>query len=436
MSIVKGVLLPGVLFLGFIIFAHINNLPQTRSNGDIVPQTTITKSLKGQANQYGIKQLQKGDGKASSSIQSYQILRTNFRIVTAGGRGRGRGSASDVTNEWHKWDCYTAALMGDQDDTTITSRECDWVKFLPYNSQNNVDMCIVPGNGNDVFVSGSVRTEGRWSECDNITKLMIDYSSYDAEEGGIYIDIGTNIGTCLLQALTTLPNLDVASFEPDPGNQFYVTSTLSKLSNSMKDRISFFPIALGERTDIASIFVDTKNRGNSIVTSNTTESLNSMFGESYFPPVTNIYVEPLDGIIQYIDRTDDTNDNNNKINYGIQNDPHQNEKYTPKINFLKIDAQGYECFIIPGMATLLQQRVIEQIWYEVEPAMLVRNNCSHDFIFMTLQKYGYYQYTYPPHQDSAITTNVPSDLSSNIWASLNPINNDHKLSKNNWNWLT
>jgi FkbM family methyltransferase len=57
----------------------------------------------------------------------------------------------------------------------------------------------------------------------------------------------------------------VIAFEPSPKNLFRLTSTLLSLPEEMKNRVTLFPVALGDRPATAAIMANPSNAGNTQV---------------------------------------------------------------------------------------------------------------------------------------------------------------------------
>jgi hypothetical protein len=103
---------------------------------------------------------------------------------------------------------------------------CRWATFKATNGVT-ASMCVHPGI--DV-VSSSIVSTGRWSECDRLTTLW-QYGGDGVNEKSVYVEIGGNIGSCVMQMLLTT-KAPIIVFEPDPRNQFCLTNTLMNLTHS------------------------------------------------------------------------------------------------------------------------------------------------------------------------------------------------------------
>lgn len=252
---------------------------------------------------------------------------------------------------WRLWrnakSSHTTGAAGAKPIEELENLSCDWVTYLPnttyseiLTSNNNnqhkteappeIKMCLHAENDN--FVSHDIREKGRWAECDELTRLWSKYHQHAQQDGaassGIYIDIGANIGSCVMQMLLTT-NATIVAFEPHPRNLFCLTSTLSKMDNSYSDRVFVFPIALGNQTAEATINAAKGNLGNSVVGKKIKDYF--LKEQAFYDPI-DIRVERLDDILR------------------IGGDDEQGE-----VSLLKLDAQGFECYIIDGMVELLKR---------------------------------------------------------------------------------
>lgn len=121
-------------------------------------------------------------------------------------------------------------------------------------------MCLYP-DVQDRFVSKTIAEKGHWEDCDDLTDSL---RGVDKSRAAVYVDIGTNIGACVMQVLLTT-DASVVAFEPSPPNLFRLTSTLLDLPRHVRDRVALFPVALGEATGTVSIMANPSNSGNTQV---------------------------------------------------------------------------------------------------------------------------------------------------------------------------
>jgi len=174
------------------------------------------------------------------------------------------------------------------------------------------------------LVSDSIVEYSRLGDCDVLTKLWGQSEMIiGATEQPIYVDVGANIGACVLEMLLT-STAPIVAFEPHPRDQFCLTSTLVALSQEQRDRVSLFPIALGnEKGSGSTIYAAKGNMGNSVVGVVVKDRANRISTQDLYPPIP-IQIERLD-----------TNFNTDSDAWNIP--------------LMKMDAQRFECRILDGM---------------------------------------------------------------------------------------
>jgi hypothetical protein len=82
---------------------------------------------------------------------------------------------------------------------------CQWATFLPFRPKHGTRddvaarMCTYPVCS-DRYVSSMIQTCGRWYDCDTLVTL---WNAVESDKGSksIYIEIGANIGSCVMQML-------------------------------------------------------------------------------------------------------------------------------------------------------------------------------------------------------------------------------------------
>jgi FkbM family methyltransferase len=222
---------------------------------------------------------------------------------------------------------------------------CRWGTFRATNGVT-APMSLHP-RSSDIYVSGSIIGSGRWGECDKFTTLW-HYSGDGINEKSVYVDIGGNIGSCVMQMLLTT-KAPIIVFEPDPRNLFCLTQTLMALSQELRDRVSLFPIALGSEKGSSTINTAHGNMGNAVIGS----PIKDTPGQQFHEPIP-IRIERLDSIL-----------NTNDEGWNVP--------------LMKVDAQGFECRIIDGMGAVLDR--ITAINTEVARRWLVGQGCS-DVVYL------------------------------------------------------
>jgi FkbM family methyltransferase len=229
---------------------------------------------------------------------------------------------------------------------------CQWGRYVATNGVW-APMCLHPGND---MVSTAILGNGRWGDCDRLTSLW-EQSGDAVNEQSIYLEIGGNIGSCVMQMLMTT-NAKILVFEPDPRNQFCLTSTLMGASQEIRDRVSLFPIALGSEKGQSTINTVRGNMGNAVVGTQITDNP----GEEQFLEPIPIRIERLDSIL-------------NTKNRGWN------------VPLLKIDAQGFECRIMDGMVAVLDR--ISAVGTEIAQSWLIGQGCSDVGYFDRLRAAGF-----------------------------------------------
>jgi FkbM family methyltransferase len=251
----------------------------------------------------------------STSMEKHLGVRNAIRITSGEG--------------WEMWN--RQAVMGF--DWT-----CRWGEFRATNGVT-APMCVHPDPDG---VSGSILSIGRWVECDRLTTLW-QYSGDGVNEKSVYVEIGGNIGSCIMQMLLTT-KAPIIVFEPDPRNQFCLTNTLMGLTQELRDRVSLFPIALGSEKGSSTINAAQGNMGNAVVGS----QIKDKPGQQFLEPIP-IRLERLDSIL-----------NTNDEGWNIP--------------VMKIDAQGFECRIMDGMGAVPDR--VRAIGTEIAKKWLVGQGCS------------------------------------------------------------
>jgi FkbM family methyltransferase len=220
-----------------------------------------------------------------------------------------------------------------------------------------IEICVHPSNDG---ISENVKKAGRFSHCDDLSQEWNERisskvsASSSGEEEPIYVEIGANIGTCILEMLVGT-NAPIIAFEPNPMNYYAVRETMRKLHSSYQKRLLLFPVALGSEQGTNKIFTAEGNAGNSIVGKIIKDSPKQQFDEM---KQFDIYVERLDHIL----------------------------KPGPRIPLVKMDAQGYECEILKGMGADVAH-TIERVHFENAKKWLRAQNCLD--LTQRFEEYGF-----------------------------------------------
>jgi FkbM family methyltransferase len=172
-----------------------------------------------------------------------------------------RRSGGGDKARWEVWDGSTVLHPEHGQEAP-----CRWEAYRPPNSGKKQTstpgrMCLYP-DGRDQFVSETIAEKGHWEDCDDLTESLM--RGDDKSRTSVYVDIGTNIGACVMQVLLTT-DASVVAFEPSPPNLFRLTSTLLSLPRHVRNRVALFPVALGDATGTVSIMANPRNSGNTQV---------------------------------------------------------------------------------------------------------------------------------------------------------------------------
>lgn len=198
-----------------------------------------------------------------------------------------------------------------------------WASCRPYPSSNPDQQCrwthirvggktakmCVHSQGD--AVSDSVADKGFWPDCRILKKLWAEKQRL----GSLYVEIGANIGACVMHMLLATDVPEIIAFEPNPRNLFCLTMTLLELSPEDRERVTVWPVALGARAHSSTIAGARDNQGNSVVGAIVRDRPSQVFDT----PVA-IAVERYDRLV-----------------------------HGRAVALMKMDAQGFECNVVRGM---------------------------------------------------------------------------------------
>ncbi|RNL66730.1 FkbM family methyltransferase [Zhongshania marina] len=159
----------------------------------------------------------------------------------------------------------------------------------------------------DTIISEKLRAEQCWEPYE--TQLLIKY----LKSGGVFVDVGANIGYYTLLASDIAGSSGrVLAYEPDVNNFELLQENvrLNELNN-----VTLHPLAISDRNEVGNLFLSSDN-----------------FGDH------RIYA-----------------DSGERASYPIQlvhGDQHL-EAQTQRIDFLKIDTQGAEFYVVNGLRKLI-----------------------------------------------------------------------------------
>ncbi len=208
------------------------------------------------------------------------------------------------------------------------------------------------------YISRAINRKHHWDDCDVLPQLWNEGKESEDNRPKVYVEIGANIGSCVMEMLLSTNALIVA-FEPHPKNQLCLLQTIAKLEPELQKRVIIVPIALGDAQGSSTIYSANNNMGNSVIGQIVKDYDAQTFDED---KKQTIQIERLDFVFNDIvkDRID--------------------------IQLLKLDAQGYECRILAGMSDAIGSS-IQQVKFEYAQKWIKAQNCT-DF-FPRLRQFGF-----------------------------------------------
>ncbi|KAL7548165.1 hypothetical protein ACHAWF_011458 [Thalassiosira exigua] len=200
---------------------------------------------------------------------------------------------------------------------------CTMTPFKSFASGEEAQMCVHTFSD---LVSNEIKSQKRWPDCNILPDLWNVAGKHDDKDESYYIDIGANIGSCVMEMLLGT-NARIIAFEPHPMNLYNLKVTVSKLDRSYQDRLMLFPVGLGASTSTSTIYAGEDNIANSVIGNIVKDYDAQQFKKD---KQFMVQVERLDSILDA-----------NAI----------------KIKLVKMDAQGFECFVLDGMGADLAQKI-------------------------------------------------------------------------------
>lgn len=141
----------------------------------------------------------------------------------------------------------------------------------------------------------------------------------------VFVDIGANIGSCSLVALAM--NFTIIAFEPLPPNLHIFTRSIFA-NPAFLPKVTLYPIALGNTETTVTFKFKYDNLGASSILDG-------------FGGIDNPNFHGRESTLSYI----------------FQN-------FNQTIDFMKIDVEGYEAYVIEGSEHLLKNHQVNIIYYE------------------------------------------------------------------------
>ena len=241
---------------------------------------------------------------------------------------------------------------------------------------------------------------------------MLELGAHDeAVIRDVVLELGGNLGACSVELLVRT-RASLVIFEPHPLNLFRLTSTLKRLSLEapellIAERVVVFPIAVGNESTSAPLFVTKGNLGDSVVG---TAVRNQGWRKVHHVPLANwVPIRPLDNLFSTFGlvpgqglplNVEPTLVRNDERAEGTPSDRDRTElksaeaaprapSFLPPgwIRLMKLDIQGLECRALAGMAKLLKGRAVKAIKTEVSQPHLEAQGCSEREYLALLRTY-------------------------------------------------
>lgn len=233
----------------------------------------------------------------------------------------------------------------------------------------NSTLCLQgPGD----YISDTIRRIGHWYDCVMLRRLW-HAPTADGRRGGIFLEVGANIGACTLEFLL-MTDAHIIAVEPSPYNLFHLTRTLriaASRNPALASRVAVLTLGAGDRSIRDAILrTPHSNAGNSQIETDTEEGVSM---GNFTQQV--VRVEPLDTIFP--------------------------ARSLSSVRLLKIDTEGYECNVLRGARQLLSSGVVQRITAEVNPGMLQRAGCSRSRLHRELLASGLYNISLRPTMKEA-----------------------------------
>ena len=229
---------------------------------------------------------------------------------------------------------------------------CEFTKFTSASTGKSANMCV---HTFPDYVSDSIKRSRRWGDCDILPTI---WNGTTHDEKSVYVEIGANIGSCVMEMLLGT-DANIIAFEPHPMNLFNIKKTVSELDPALQDRLRLIPIGLGHEQGSSTIYSADNNMGNSVIGKIIEDHNGQRFDEKL---QFTVNVERLDSIL------------NSDID----------------VKLMKMDAQGFECNILEGMGNDIAN-AIGVIKFEWAAKWLTAQNCTD--LLPRLRNYGFDVYS-------------------------------------------
>lgn len=187
------------------------------------------------------------------------------------------------------------------------------------------------------------------------------------KDGDLVLDVGVNIGEVLLNIAKVNPNGEIHGFEP-------AKSTFEKLNKNISlnpySNINIHQIALSDKIETVYYEVKEGHSGGTMMSKEKKDKLNH-------------FLEALT-LDEFVSR--------NSIK---------------KIDFIKVDIEGFEMNFLKGAEKTLQS-FRPSIFMEVDQSKLTRQNSSAKELLGKLQSFGYNLYHAETNQEIVLDSDIPA----------------------------
>lgn len=96
-------------------------------------------------------------------------------------------------------------------------------------------------------------THYRWRRFNEKEPKTLDWIDNDVKDGGVFFDVGANIGVFSIYAALRHPRLKVIAFEPEYSNLHLLRDNV--VANQLQNRISIYSIALGDCSGVSYLHI-------------------------------------------------------------------------------------------------------------------------------------------------------------------------------------
>ena len=203
-------------------------------------------------------------------------------------------------------------------------------------------------------ISYIVKSQGEWPDCRDLPSWWNFLEDRSGQGEKLYVDIGANIGSCLLLMMAQAGVQKSLAFEPNPTNQFYLTSSI--LANpDIAKKVTLYPVGLGDKDEVMPIYTEAGNAGNTVVGQAIQTSAKAV-GEVKIKSLDNLFFKG---------------------------------GTPPYIHLMKLDAQGYEVKIMKGANKLFESRNLNAVKFELATEWLVKQGASSAEFVNKFLSYGF-----------------------------------------------